>query len=73
MLLLFCLESSGYQFQDGIKHPQQEFFFPGRYSNVTPYSSRSKSQRKKWSEAFEPLKVLFLWSVKTIMGKWFNS
>jgi hypothetical protein len=47
-------------------------FFPGRYSNVTPFSSRRKSQhiRKMQSEAFKPLKVLFLWSVKTIMGYW---
>jgi hypothetical protein len=45
-------------------------FFCGRYSNVTPYYSRSKSQhvRKTRSEAFKPLKVLFLWSVKTMMG-----
>jgi hypothetical protein len=44
-------------------------FFPGRYSNVTPYSSRSKSQRKTRSEALKPLKVLFLWSVKTIHAR----
>jgi hypothetical protein len=46
------------------------YLFPGRYSNVTPYSSRSKSQhvRKTRSEAFalNPLKVLCLWSVKTM-------
>jgi hypothetical protein len=46
------------------------FFFPGRYSNVTPYYSSSKIQhvRKTRSEAFKPLEVLFLWSVKTMMG-----
>jgi hypothetical protein len=44
------------------------FFFPGSYSNVTPYSSRIKSQRKTRSEAFKPLKILFLWSVTTIMS-----
>jgi hypothetical protein len=25
MLLLFLVESSGYQYQDGIRHPQQHF------------------------------------------------
>jgi hypothetical protein len=39
------------------------FFFPGRYSNDTSYSSKSKSQRKSQSDAFDPLKELFLWSV----------
>jgi hypothetical protein len=39
-------------------------FFPGRYSNDTPYSSRSKCQRKIYPEesASNPLKVLFSWS-----------
>jgi hypothetical protein len=70
MILVFLLEYSGYKFQDKIKHLQQ--FFPRRDSNVTPYSSRSKSQNicKTRSEAFNSLKVLFLWSVKTIMDYW---
>jgi protein tyrosine phosphatase len=36
-----------------------KFFFPGRYSNVTPYSSRSKSQHvsKMQYEAVE------MWSI----------
>jgi hypothetical protein len=69
MLLVFLLEPSDYECHDGIKHPKQHFF-PGIYSNVTPYSSRSKSQNvsKKRSEAFKPLKILFSWSVKTMMG-----
>jgi hypothetical protein len=47
-------------------------FFPGRYSNITPYSSRSKSHHrcKTRSEAFKSLKVLFLWSVKTMIVSW---
>jgi hypothetical protein len=44
-----------------------KFIFPRRYSNVIPYYSRSKGQRKTLSEAFKPLKV-FLWFVKTMMG-----
>jgi hypothetical protein len=43
------------------------FFFLGRYSNVTPYCSKGESKRKTWSEAFKRLKVLFLWSVETMM------
>ena len=66
--MLLLLESSDHQCLSGIMHPQQHFFFPGRYSNVTPYSSRSNSQRNTRSEAFKPLKVLFLWSVKTMIG-----
>jgi hypothetical protein len=34
------LESSGYQCQDRVPN----FLFLGRYSNVTPYSSRTKRQ-----------------------------
>jgi hypothetical protein len=47
-----------------------KFLFFGRYSNVNPYSSRSKRQHKSntRSEDFIPLKVSFLWSVQTMMG-----
>jgi hypothetical protein len=34
------------------------FFFPGRYSNDTPYSSKSKSQHKIRSEALSIVRVL---------------
>jgi hypothetical protein len=44
------------------------FFFPGSYPNDSPYSSSSNSQHKAQSEAFKPVKVLFLWSVKTMIG-----
>jgi hypothetical protein len=48
------------------------YTFPGRYSDVTSYSSRIKSQRKTRSEvfSFQPLMELFLWSIKTMMGWW---
>jgi hypothetical protein len=56
--------------QDKAATKADKFVFPGRYSNVSPYSSRSKSQHvyKTRSDGFKPLKVLFLWSVKTMMG-----
>jgi hypothetical protein len=70
LVFLLLLESSGYKFNEGYKTfaTTNTFFFPGRYSNVTPYSSRGKNQYSSRSEAFKPLKVLFLWSVKTIIG-----
>jgi hypothetical protein len=40
-------------------------FIPGRYSKVRLYSSSSKSQCKTKSEAFNPLKGLFLRSFRT--------
>jgi hypothetical protein len=72
-LILVVLESSGYQCQDRIESATvATFFFPGRYSNITPYSSRSKIQHvsKTRYEAFKSLKVLFLWSLKTMMAQW---
>jgi hypothetical protein len=46
------------------------FLFPGRDLSLTSYSSRIKSQnvRKLRSEAFNQLRLLPLWSAKTIIG-----
>jgi hypothetical protein len=69
MLTLLLLEYSGYQCQDGIKHPLQYFSFLGDTQMLLHILQGVKaSMYATQSEAFKPLKVLFLWSVKTMMG-----
>jgi hypothetical protein len=76
VLTLLPLESSGYQCQDGIKHPQQYSHFSVSFLGDTQMLLRilqevkasMKAKQRSGLFAFKPLKVLFLLSVKTMMG-----
>jgi hypothetical protein len=65
MILLYHLESSGYQCQDGIKHPQHHFSFLGDTQMLlhilqgVKVSVKRKTQQSE-AFAFKPLKLLFL-------------
>jgi hypothetical protein len=74
VLIPLLVESSGYQCQDRIKHLQQypHFSLLGNTQMLLHILQGVKASMytKTRSEAcaYMPLKVLFLWSVKTMMG-----
>jgi hypothetical protein len=67
--ILLPLESSGYQKQDGIKHPQQYSHFSylgGTQMLLRILQGAKASKNAIWS--FWPIEFIILWSVKAIMA-----